>query len=318
MDYKLEKSIDLTKKIKEKAFEEGFDAVGIARVKGSKRIKLRSDALDRWLQAGHHAKMEWMKNSRRKNIENMLKGVKSVLAVGLNYYIENDKTPKDLSVARYGWGKDYHKVIERKLKRIGQFLEVQRPKSKWKICVDTSAFLDKAWAEEAGIGWIGKHSNIINSKIGSWMFLGHLLSTEILQADQPSKPLCGTCEKCIEACPTSAIEEPFVINSNNCLAYHTIENRDKKLPINISKNMRNWIAGCDICQDVCPWNQKNIPTTNEPDLQPAEWMLNLTKKNALSWTDEQWKKNLNNSALKRIKPWMWRRNINSVSIKKNI
>ena len=309
----LQKSIELTKKIKEKAFEEGFDAVGIARVPGSSRIKLRSQALERWLQAGHQGKMEWMKSSRRKNIENLLQGVKSVLAVGLNYYIDLEKPQQDLSIARYGWGKDYHKVIEKKLKKIAQYLEKERPNAKWKICVDTSALLDKAWAEEAGIGWIGKHSNIINSKLGSWMFLGHLLSTENLHADQPSKPICRECEKCIEACPTKAIEEPFIINSNKCLAYHTLENREKELPKNIIQNMGSWVAGCDICQEVCPWNQKNIPTTVEPDLQPSEWIINMNKKEALNWSDKEWKQKTQNSALKRIKPWMWRRNINSIS-----
>ena len=311
----LKNSVELTKKIKEKAFEEGFDAVGIAKVSTSPRIKLRSASLERWLEAGHQAKMEWMKSHRRKNINHMLQGVKSVLAVGLNYYIDIDKLPKECSIARYGWGKDYHKLIEKKLKKIGNFLNKERPKSKWKICVDTSAFLDKVWAEEAGIGWIGKNSNIINTKIGSWMYLGHLLSTEPLEADEPSKPKCGECEKCIDACPTKAIEEPFIINSNKCLAYHTLENREKELPQNIINKMGNWIAGCDICQEVCPWNQQDIPSTNEPSLQPSEWILNITKKEALSWSDSEWNENLKKSALKRIKPWMWRRNINSLSKK---
>ena len=309
----LQKSITLTKRIKEEAFAEGFDAVGIAKVPGSSRIKLRTDSLDRWLEAGHQAKMEWMKSPRRKNIENMLDGVKSVLAVGLNYYVNTEKASKEISIARYGWGKDYHKVIEKKLKRLAHFIETERPNSKWKICIDTSAFLDKAWAEEAGIGWIGKHSNIINPKIGSWMFLGHLLTTEVLEADNPSRPLCGECEKCIEACPTKAIEEPFIVNSNKCLAYHTLENREKELPKNIISKMGTWVAGCDICQEVCPWNQKNIPNTDEPDLQPSEWILNITKKDALSWNDEKWKEHLSGSTLKRIKPWMWRRNISSIS-----
>ncbi len=309
----LTNSIELTKKIKEEALKEGFDAVGIAKVPGSSRIKLRSAALERWLEAGYQAKMKWMENNRRKDIENMLDGVKSVIAVGLNYHIDIDNKSRDLSIARYGWGKDYHKVMKKKLKKVGQFLEKESPNTQWKICVDTSALLDKVWAEEAGIGWIGKHSNLINNKIGSWMFIGHLLSTESLQADEPSKPLCGNCEKCIDACPTKAIEEPFIINSNNCLAYHTLENRDKELPTNISKNMGNWVAGCDICQEVCPWNHQRIPTTSEPELQPFEWILNINKKEALLWTDEQWKEKLNGSALKRIKPWMWRRNINSSS-----
>ena len=309
----LKETIDLTKKIKEKAFEEGFDAVGIAKVPGSSRIKLRTASLERWLQAGHQAKMEWMKSPRRKNIEKMLQGVKSVLAVGLNYYVDSERIPNEMSIARYGWGHDYHKVIEKKLKKIAKLLETERPNSKWKICVDTSAFLDKAWAEEAGIGWIGKNSNIINTKIGSWMFLGHLLSTEALEPDEPSKSICGECEQCIEACPTKAIEEPFIVNSNKCLAYHTLENRDPILPQNIINKMGNWIAGCDICQEVCPWNHRNIPHTSEPELQPSEWILNITKKDALSWSDAKWKENLEKSALKRIKPWMWRRNINSIS-----
>ena len=310
------KSIDLTKKIKEKAFEEGFDAVGIAKVPGSSRIKLRTASLERWLKAGYQAKMNWMKSPKRKKIDHLLEGVQSVLAVGLNYYIETESVPQDISIARYGWGKDYHTIIENKLIKIAQFLQKERPNSKWKICVDTSAFLDKAWAEEAGIGWIGKNSNIINPQIGSWMFLGHLLSTEALEADEPSKSICGKCEKCIEACPTNAIEEPFIVNSNKCLAYHTIENREKELPKNIVSQMGNWIAGCDICQDVCPWNLKKIPTTTEPDLQPSEWILNITKKDALEWSDSKWKENLSKSALKRIKPWMWRRNINSISSNK--
>ena len=309
----LKKSIDLTKKIKEIAFQEGFDAVGVARVPGSSRIKLRTASLERWLEAGYQAKMEWMQSKRRKNIDEMLKGVQSVLAVGLNYYVEIDKVPKDISIARYGWGQDYHKVIMKKLKKVGHFLEKERPNSKWKICVDTSAFLDKAWAEEAGIGWIGKNSNIINPRIGSWMFLGHLLSTEVLEADKPAKAKCGECEKCIDACPTKAIEEPFIVNSNKCLAYHTLENRDQELPKNIINKMGTWIAGCDICQEVCPWNQKNIPQTSEPDLQPSEWVLNITKEDALSWSDSKWQENLNNSALRRIKPWMWRRNVKSIS-----
>ena len=275
----MKKSIDLTKKIKEKAFEEGFDAVGIAKVPGSSRIKLRTASLERWLQAGHQAQMEWMKSPRRKNIENMLQGVQSVLAVGLNYYVDTDKTPKDISIARYGWGNDYHKIIEKKLKKIAKFLETERPKAKWKICVDTSAFLDKAWAEEAGIGWIGKHSNLINPKLGSWMFLGHLLSTEVLEADKPSKPLCGECEQCIKACPTKAIEEPFIINANKCLAYHTLENRNEELPINIISKMGNWIAGCDICQEVCPWNKKLPKLTHEELFYPrhGETAINIAE-----------------------------------------
>ena len=311
----IEEQIELTKKLKIKALEEGFDTVGIANVPGSSRIKLRSDALERWLEAGHQAKMGWMNAKKRKNIENLLDGVQSVLAVGLNYFVDIERRAKDLLIARYAWGKDYHQLIEKKLKKVANLLEKEKPNSKWRICVDSSPLLDKAWAEEAGIGWIGKHSNLINSKIGSWMFLGHLLSTENLISDEPAKSLCRECQKCIEACPTKAIEEPFVVNSNNCLAYHTIENRDKVIPKAITKKMGHWIAGCDICQDVCPWNHKNIPISTESELQPPEWILNINKKDALEWSDDEWKEKISGSALKRIKPWMWRRNINSTSKK---
>ena len=179
--------------------------------------------------------------------------------------------------------------------------------------MDSSPLLDKAWAEEAGIGWIGKHSNIINKKIGSWMFIGHLLSTESLTPDKPAKPLCGSCDLCIKACPTNAITKPFIVNSNRCIAYHTIENRKNELPKDIIRSMGNWVAGCDICQDVCPWNHKNIPSSKEPEIQPQEWMLNLTKEKILKWNDEEWKVKLRGTALKRIKPWMWKRNAKSIN-----
>ncbi len=300
---------ELSQALKAEAQKEGFNLVGIATVPESSRIKLRNASLQRWLDAGHQANMNWMRSPKRKTINNLLKNVKSVISVGLNYYIDIKQSPDSLLIARYGWGKDYHKVIEKKLKKIGKWLEIKRPKCKWRVCVDSSPLLEKAWAEEAGIGWIGKHSNIINQNIGSWVFLGHLICTENLEPDIPAKSLCGECKKCIEACPTGAIQEPFVVNSNNCLAYHTIENRDEKIPTFIAKKMGPWIAGCDICQEVCPWNKKTLPNTEEPELQPKEWILDLTADKALSWSDETWKNKLSQSALKRIKPWMWRRNI---------
>ena len=298
--------------LKEKAKEEGFDPVGIAVVPGSSRIKLRTAALERWLEAGHHSEMNWMHAPRRKKIENLLEGVSSILAVGLNYHVNIKRNPNSLFIGRYAWGNDYHKIIEKRLKRIGKWLEIQRPSCKWRICVDSSPMLEKAWAEEAGIGWISKNSNLINKSKGSWIVLGFLLCTETLLADSPAKPLCGTCQKCIDECPTSAITEPFVINANKCLAYHTIENRNEKLPIEISKSMGNWVAGCDICQDVCPWNKKNIPSSLDPEVQPKDWIINLTKEQILKWDDKEWDQNLKGSSLKRIKPWMWRRNANAI------
>ncbi len=307
---------ELSQELKQQALHQGFNPVGIASIPGSKRLRLRTKALQRWLQAGHQADMDWMKAPRRKDIQQLLEGANSVLAVGLNYYVDAKTTPGCLSIARYGWGKDYHKIVEKRLKKIGSWLKKQRPESHWKICVDSSPLLEKAWAEEAGIGWIGKHSNLIHQKQGSWMVIGHLLSTEPLTADKPAETLCGTCEECLNACPTKAIKEPFVVDSRQCIAYHTIENRNPELPKEIQKAIGTWVAGCDICQDVCPWNQKPLQSTKDPELLPGEWITTLTKEQALEWDDEEWQLKLKNSALKRIKPWMWRRNASFIEPKK--
>ncbi len=306
---------ELSKRLKEEAKRLGFNPVGIARIPGSSRVKLRTEALERWLNSGHHAEMKWMEAPRRKNIETLLEGVKSVVAVGLNYYVDSEINREGLQIARYAWGKDYHKTIQKRLKKLGKWLENYRPDCKWKACVDTSALMDKVWAEEAGIGWIGKNGNLINKKSGSWMVLGNLLCTEKLTEDTREKPSCDSCEKCIDACPTKAIEEPFVINSNQCLAYHTIENRQKELPKEIKNYLGKWIAGCDICQEVCPWNQQKLESNYDPEVQPREWVLNLNEKEAMEWNDEEWKNHLQGSALKRIKPWMWRRNIKATQNK---
>ncbi|AAP99053.1 MULTISPECIES: tRNA epoxyqueuosine(34) reductase QueG [Prochlorococcus] len=304
---------ELSYSLKREAEKKGFQPVGIARITKSKRIKLRTDALERWIEAGHHADMNWMKAPARIEAEKLLYGVKSVLVVGLNYFtIPENKKPNQLLIGRYAQGNDYHKVIEKRLKEIGKWLQTKRPDSKWKICVDSKPLLEKAWAEEAGLGWIGKNSNLINSKQGSWMVLGNLLSTEELIPDKPSESLCGKCQKCIEACPTKAIVEPFVIDSRKCIAYHNIENRNKDIPIEIQKAMGLWIAGCDICQEICPWNQQKIPISLDPDTQPKEWILDLTAKQAKEWDDKNWQKKLKGSSLKRIKPWMWRRNANYI------
>ena len=305
---KIKTQKELTEALKKEAINQGFKPVGIARVPGSERIQLRTAALERWLEAGNQGEMKWMAAPKRQKVDSLLEGVRSVLSVGLNYYVKSEKHPKALSVARFAWGKDYHKVIEKRLKNIGKWLTKERPDCKWRICVDSAPLLDKAWAEEAGIGWIGKHSNLINEEVGSWIVLGHLLCTEPLVADIPNQPRCGKCQKCLDACPTKAITEPFVVNSNLCLAYHTLENRESKLPKHISKSLNPWIAGCDICQEVCPWNHKKQTTTKDPDMQPQDWIHTLTSKEILTWDEETWKQKLNGSTLKRIKPWMWRRN----------
>jgi epoxyqueuosine reductase len=298
--------------LRRRAGELGFDPVGIAAVAADGRIPLRSDALERWLAAGYHASMDWMADPRRNDVHALLPGVRSILAVGLNYYVDAERAPGSLAVARYGWGRDYHRVIDSRLRRLGRWLDGQEPGARWRVCVDSAPLMDKAWAEQAGIGWIGKNGNLIHPRLGSWLLLGHLLTTLELPADAPSEPLCGRCSRCLDACPTGAIPEPFVVDARRCLAFHTIENRDPELPEAISAALGPWVAGCDICQDVCPWNQQPLSGSRDPDLQPRPWWLDLQAEEALSWSDREWDDRLRASALRRIRPWMWRRNLRAI------
>ncbi len=300
--------IEISKKLKERAIDEGFAICGIASIPGSSRIKLRTNALERWLSNNYHGEMKWMEAERRKKIDSLLEGAKSVLSVGFKYISsQNNNNDKIFKVGKFGQGEDYHKVIYKKLKKIGKWINLKIPDCKWKICVDTSPLLEKAWAEESGLGWIGKNSNLINKKHGSWLTLGFIILTEDLIPDKPHPSLCGKCDKCIEYCPTKAIVEPFVIQSDLCIAYHTIESREKNIPIKIEKKLNGWVAGCDICQDICPWNS-SVSFNNSFENTPKEWIKNLNIQ-SLNWNDEIWKKNLKGTTLKRIKPWMWRRNI---------
>ena len=298
----------LSDALRHRARAEGFEPVGIARIPGSERMQLRTAALQRWLEAGHHADMGWMAAPRRLDPRGLLDNAQSLLAVGLNYYVDQQPAPGSLKVARYGWGRDYHRVVDQRLRRIGRWLSEQRPDCQWRACVDATPLLDKAWAEEAGLGWIGKHSNVIHSQRGSWMVIGHLLTTEALEPDQPARSLCGRCTTCIDACPTGAIREPFVVDARQCLAFHTIENREPTLPQAIAESLGPWVAGCDICQDVCPWNQGSLPSSHDPELQPRPWLMKLKNNDIQAWDDATWDENLRGSALRRIKPWMWRRN----------
>lgn len=301
--------VELADTLKQQARQLGFAAVGIASAAGSERLRLRTAALERWLAAGHQADMAWMADPRRRAVEALLPGVRSVVAVGLPYWVEAERAPGSLKVARYGWGRDYHRVIDGRLRALGRWLETQVPGAGWRACVDSSPLLDKAWAEEAGLGWIGKHSNLISREHGSWVLIGHLLTTLELPADPPAVPACGACSSCLEACPTSAIREPFVVDARRCIAFHTIENRDPELPREIADALEGWVAGCDICQDVCPWNHRPLAGSSDPDLQPRPWWLDLRAEEALSWSDTEWDDKLRASALRRIKPAMWRRNI---------
>ena len=303
------RAVALAQELKQRAGSLGFEPVGLAALPGGERIQLRTASLQRWLAAGHQASMAWMADPKRQRIEALLPGVQSLLAVGLNYHVAAARAPGSLAVARYGWGRDYHRVIEGRLRQLGRWLEGRAPGVRWRACVDSAPLLDKAWAEQAGLGWIGKNGNLIHRRRGSWFLIGHLLTTLVLPPDTPAEPLCGSCSRCLDACPTGAIPEPFVVDARRCIAFHTIENRDPVLPAAIRSAMGPWVAGCDICQDVCPWNHQSLVSSVEPDLQPRPWLLNLTAREALGWSDADWDDRLRASALRRIKPWMWRRNL---------
>ena len=228
----------LVQQLKREAAALGFDPVGIAAVPGGPRLALRSAALERWLAAGHQADMAWMADPRRRAVAELLPGVQTLVAVALPHHVAASRAPGALKVARYGWGRDYHRLIDGRLRRLGRWLEARCPGSRWRVCVDSAPLMDKAWAEEAGLGWIGKNGNLIHRRRGSWLLLGHLLTTVELPANEPSPSLCGSCSRCMEACPTGAISEPFVVDSRRCIAYHTIENRDALLPAWITPHLQ--------------------------------------------------------------------------------
>ncbi|MDY7022684.1 MAG: tRNA epoxyqueuosine(34) reductase QueG, partial [Cyanobacteriota bacterium] len=241
-----------TSQIKQQATQFGFHKVGIASVN---EPTVEVERLQTWLNQGYQAEMAWMANPRRQDIRQVMPEVQSVICVALNYYTphQHPQGSEYGKISRYGWGRDYHKVMHQKLKAFSNWLQSQAEGIQARYYADTGPIQDKVWAQRAGIGWIAKNSNVITREYGSWVFLGEVLTNLELTPDSPHTEHCGTCTRCIEACPTDAITKPFVVDANRCIAYHTIENRAEQLPENIDLN--GWVAGCDICQDVCPWNQ---------------------------------------------------------------
>jgi epoxyqueuosine reductase len=297
-------STDIKIHIKQKALEIGFDLVGIAAVTTDNYPEI--DRLKTWLGLGYHADMAWMENSKRQNIKELMPSVNSVISVGLNYYTPHKHDETSAKISRYGWGRDYHRILGKKLKALSLWLQAQGQDIETKYYVDTAPIAEKAWAQRAGIGWIGKHSNLISRSHGSWLFLGEVLTNLRLEPDRPHTEHCGTCTRCIDACPTGAIAQPFVVDANRCIAYHTIENRAEFLPADL--NLNNWVAGCDICQDVCPWNQRFAQVTAIEEFQPYPQNVNPQLADLAAISDQQWDKDFIGSALRRIKPDRLRRN----------
>ncbi|MBD1876589.1 tRNA epoxyqueuosine(34) reductase QueG [Nodosilinea sp. FACHB-131] len=291
----------------------GFHLVGIAAVEPepSPSETAAVGHLQTWLNQGHQADMDWMANPRRQDIRQVLPGARSLICVALNYYTphRHSQDPSHGKISRYAWGRDYHRVLHKRLKALADWLTTaEEGTTQVRYYADTGPVQDKAWAQQAGLGWIAKNGNLITRQYGSWVFLGELVTTLSLAPDPPHTAHCGTCTRCLEACPTGAITQPYVVDANRCIAYHTIENRDEALPEAIAPHLQNWVAGCDICQDVCPWNQRFAqPTTvDEFQARPEHLAPNLDDLANLSEAD--WDSRFRASALRRIKPAMWRRN----------
>ena len=223
----------------------------------------------------------------------------SVISVAVNYYTP---APHELTgkISRYAWGDDYHDVVKEKLRALLDWIVGENSEASGKICVDTAPVMEKAWAERAGIGWIGKHSNVITKELGSWVFLGEILLNLELEYGEAMLDHCGTCTACLDACPTDAIVEPYVVDSNKCISYATIELRSDELPEQIASNLNGWIYGCDICQDVCPWNRFESPTREERfEARHGETSLDINAVESL--TPERYAERFRRSAMKRTK-----------------
>jgi epoxyqueuosine reductase len=251
--------------IKAKAVALGFTSVGILPVE---RLESEEAHLTEWLARGYHGTMAWMEREPEKRADPrlLMQECRSIVVCTLNYYTPHEHAASGGhgKISRYAWGDDYHDVLREKLTALVEWIRSQVPDLNAKICVDTSPFMDKAWAARAGLGWIGKHSNLITREVGSWVFIGSVLLDIELEYGRPQpEDHCGTCTACIDACPTDAIVEPYVVDSTRCISYATIELRDEQLPETIAKNLNGWIYGCDICQDVCPWNRFETPSAED-------------------------------------------------------
>jgi epoxyqueuosine reductase len=239
---------------------------------------------------------------KRADPRNILPDARSVIAVALNYFTpaQHNSDQSVGKISRYAWGDDYHDVLTARLETLLGYIHSIEPASEGKLYVDTGPVMDKAWAQRAGVGWKGKHTNVITQEYGSWVFLGEIILNLELEYDEPATDHCGTCTLCIEACPTQAIVEPYVVDSNRCISYLTIEHRGE-IPADLGEKFEGWIYGCDICQDVCPWNQKFSTVAPVKEFQPREQNLNPEPKAILEMNQEQFSERYRKSPIKRTK-----------------
>ena len=291
-----------TEKIKQKAFEIGFHKIGIVR---AETLYAEGEHLKEWLERDFHGEMSWMEREpeKRTNPKLLFSAAESIIVVALNYYTphRHEEDAAKGKVSRYAWGDDYHDVVKEKLRELLVWIKTENTEADGKICVDTAPMMDKAWAVRAGLGWLGKHSNLITKDYGSWVFIGEiLLNLELEYETETVADHCGTCTACLDACPTNAIVAPFVVDSKACISYATIELRSETLPQNISENLNGWLYGCDICQDVCPWNRFEKPS-EEIRFQPRAENVSADLDVILALSPETYAEKFRRSAMKRTK-----------------
>lgn len=288
-----------TQLIKAEARRLGFDYCGISQ---AEFLEEEAPRLENWLNKQMHGQMSYMENHFDKRLDPRLlvPGAKSVISLLLNYYTsekqEDEHAPK---ISKYAYGSDYHFVIKEKLNHLLQFIRSTIGEIDGRVFVDSAPVLDKAWAKKSGLGWIGKNSNLINKNSGSFYFIAELIIDLELEADGPIKDYCGTCTRCMDACPTDAIVAPYVVDGSKCISYFTIELKEN-IPADVNGKLDNWVFGCDVCQDVCPWN-RFANNHSEQHFMPAGGLLQMTKEDWYELTEETFKKVFKGSAVKRTK-----------------
>lgn len=284
--------------IKTEAQRLGFLSCGVSK---ADFLEEEAPRLEQWLKQGMHGQMHYMENHFDKRLDPRLlvPGAQSVISLLLNYYPDEQQNEESYKISKYAYGEDYHFVIRDKLKELLAFIRDHIGEVDGRGFVDSAPVLDKAWAAKSGLGWIGKHSNLLSQKVGSFYFIAELIVDLPLVYDTPVTDHCGSCTACIDACPTQAIIAPYQVDGSKCISYFTIELKDE-LPSAMSGQFDDWMFGCDVCQDVCPWNRFSSPHA-EPRFNPHPELLSMTKRDWEEITEEVFRKVFKKSAVKRTK-----------------
>ena len=287
-----------TKLIKTEAKRLGFLSCGISK---AEFLEEEAPRLENWLNENMNGQMDYMENhfDMRLDPTKLVDGAKSVISLLLNYYPSELQNPESYQVSKYAYGQDYHFVIKDKLKDLLRFIQENIGEVSGRAFVDSAPVLDKAWAAKSGLGWVGKNSNLITQKVGSFYFIAELIIDLDLEYDLPVSDHCGTCTACINACPTEAIVSPYIVDGSKCISYFTIELKEN-IPTEVKGKFNDWMFGCDICQDVCPWNKFSKPH-REPLFSPNKELISFAKKDWEEITQETFQKVFKNSAVKRTK-----------------